>query len=401
MPEPLTSADPGEDSPSGQALQHMLLDALVANASDVHLEPPANGLRVRLRVDGQLLDRAPLASALGERLLSRIKVMSGLDIAQRRLPQDGRLQISLAGRHVSIRVSTLPTISGEKLVLRWIQSQGQQLTLAQLGCDDQQLQWLRQSLAQPHGMVLVTGPTGAGKTMTLYACLETLHQPNVNLCTVEDPVEVELPGVNQVQVHDKAGLNFNAALRAFLRQDPDVIMVGEIRDTLTAETAFRAAQTGHLVLTSLHTNDAASTLVRLMQMGVATFHLASSVLLITAQRLARKLCDSCKAPARYPLEQLRQVGFSEEDLSTVGQQWQPFKAIGCAACIHGYRGRIGLFEVLPISETLQSLILQTASLGQIRQQARREGVRDLRHSALQRVRQGLSSVEEVLCVTTG
>lgn len=400
MSEAPSHSDPGEDSPAGQALQQILLEAMTMNASDVHLEPHGNGLRVRLRVDGQLLDRSSPASGIGDRLISRIKVMSRLDIAQRRLPQDGRLQISLAGRSVSVRVSTLPTIAGEKLVLRWIQSHGQQLTLAQLGCDEKQLQGLRHSLAQPHGMVLVTGPTGAGKTMTLYACLQALHAPHVNLCTVEDPVEVELAGINQVQVHDKAGLTFSTALRAFLRQDPDVIMVGEIRDTLTAETAFRAAQTGHLVLTSLHTNDAASTLVRLMQMGVATFHLASSVLAITAQRLARRLCDACKAPAVYPTEQLRHVGFSEHDLSCLGSQWHPFKAIGCSACINGYRGRIGLFEVLPMSASLQPLILEAASLARIRQQARLEGVSDLRHSALQRVRQGMCSIEEVLCVTT-
>ena len=378
----------------------MLLEAMGVNASDIHLEPRAGGLRIRFRVDGQLLDRSPPAAGLSERLISLIKVMSGLDIAQRRVPQDGRLQISLAGRQVSIRVSTLPTVSGEKLVLRWIQSQGQQLSLEQLGCDDRQLAWMRQALAQPHGMVLVTGPTGAGKTMTLYACLETLHQPHANLCTVEDPVEIELPGINQVQVHDKAGLSFNTALRAFLRQDPDVIMVGEIRDTVTAETAFRAAQTGHLVLTSLHTNDAASTLVRLIQMGVATFHLASSVLLITAQRLARKLCEACKAPVRYPAPQLRRVGFSEEDLSTQTLQWQAFRAVGCPACINGYRGRIGLFEVLPMSASLQPLILEAASLAQIRHQARLDGISDLRHSAIQRVRQGVCSIEEALCVTS-
>ena len=297
---------------------------------------------------------------------------------------------------VAVYVSTLPTLFGEKVVIRVLAPHASGLDIDQLGYGEEEKNRLLKAIRQPHGMVLVTGPTGSGKTQSLYACLNVLNAPEVNIATVEDPCEIHLPGVNQVNVHDKAGLTFAVALRAFLRQDPDVLMVGEVRDLETADIAIKAAQTGHMVMSTLHTNDAPTTLTRMLNMGVAPFNIASSVLLITAQRLARKLCESCKAPADYPREAMRKAGFDEGDLNG---SWKPFRAVGCSACSNGYRGRVGIYQVMPITEEIQRIILAEGTAVDIAQQARREGVRDLRQSGLIKVRAGVTTLEEVIAVT--
>ncbi|WP_051241465.1 type IV-A pilus assembly ATPase PilB [Azohydromonas australica] len=385
-----------EDAPVVRFLQKMLIDAVNARASDLHFEPYESHYRVRFRIDGELREVVQPPLGIKDKLASRIKVISRLDIAEKRVPQDGRMQLNVGTRTIDFRVSTLPTLFGEKIVIRILDASSAQLGIDALGYEAEEKARLLHAVRRPYGMVLVTGPTGSGKTVSLYTCLNLLNRPGINISAVEDPAEIRLPGINQVDVNEKAGLTFAAALRAFLRQDPDVIMVGEIRDLETADIAIKAAQTGHLVLSTLHTNDAPSTLTRLLHMGVAPFNVASSVLLITAQRLARRLCEQCKAPAALSREALLQAGFAAEELDG---RWQPYRAVGCAACNNGYKGRVGLYQVMPVSEALQRLILAQGTALDLAQQARREGVRDLRQAGLVKVRAGVTSLEEVIAVT--
>jgi type IV pilus assembly protein PilB len=319
-----------------------------------------------------------------------------MDIAEKRVPQDGRMKLKFGNKSIDFRVSTLPTLFGEKIVIRILDSSSAKLGIEALGYEKIEKDRLMNCIARPYGMVLVTGPTGSGKTVSLYTCLNILNQPGVNISTVEDPAEINLPGINQVNVNDKAGLNFAAALKSFLRQDPDVIMVGEIRDLETADIAIKAAQTGHMVMSTLHTNDAPTTLTRLMNMGVAPFNIASSVLLITAQRLTRRLCESCKAQADYPREAMLKAGYREEELDGT---WRPYRAVGCSACSNGYKGRVGIYQVMPISEEIQRIILSEGTALDISQQAQREGIRDLRQSGLVKVRAGFTTLEEVIAAT--
>jgi type IV pilus assembly protein PilB len=387
-----------EDAPIVRFLHKMLLDAYAMRASDLHFEPYEHFYRVRFRIDGQLREVATPPIAVKEKLASRIKVISRLDISEKRVPQDGRMKLKVGpDKVIDFRVSTLPTLFGEKVVIRILDPSSAQMGIDALGYEPDEKEKLLAAIRRPYGMVLVTGPTGSGKTVSLYSCLNILNQPGVNISTAEDPAEINLPGVNQVNVNEKAGLTFAAALRAFLRQDPDIIMVGEIRDLETADIAIKAAQTGHLVLSTLHTNDAPSTLTRLINMGVAPFNIAASVNLITAQRLARRLCPKCKAPHHdIPRQALLDAGFTEEDLAG---DWQPYKPVGCSACHDGYKGRVGIYQVMPVSEAIQQLILRGASAVDIAQQARREGVRTLRESGLRKVKMGITSLEEVLSVT--
>ena len=385
-----------EDAPIVRFLQKMLIDAINMRASDLHFEPYEYTYRVRFRVDGELREITQPPLAIKEKLASRIKVISRLDISEKRVPQDGRMKLKFGNRGIDFRVSTLPTLFGEKIVIRILDSSSAKLGIEALGYERIEKDRLMEAIKRPYGMVLVTGPTGSGKTVSLYTCLNILNQPGVNISTVEDPAEINLPGVNQVNVNDKAGMNFSAALKAFLRQDPDVIMVGEIRDLETADIAIKAAQTGHMVMSTLHTNDAPTTLTRLLNMGVAPFNIAASVILITAQRLARRLCENCKAPAEYPREALLRAGFKENDLDNT---WKPFRAVGCSACNNGYKGRVGLYQVMPISENIQKIILEEGNAVDIAQQAHRDGVRDLRQAGLIKVRAGMTTLEEVISVT--
>jgi len=385
-----------EDAPVVRFLQKMLIDAINARASDLHFEPYEFNYRVRFRVDGELREITQPPIAIKEKLASRIKVISRLDIAEKRVPQDGRMKLKFGSKAIDFRVSTLPTLFGEKIVIRILDPSSAKLGIEALGYEKIEKDRLMAAIKRPYGMVLVTGPTGSGKTVSLYTCLNILNQPGVNIATVEDPAEINLPGVNQVNVNDKAGLNFAVALKAFLRQDPDIIMVGEIRDLDTADIAIKAAQTGHMVMSTLHTNDAPTTLTRLMNMGVAPFNIASSVILITAQRLARRLCENCKAPADYPREALLTAGFTEKDFDG---NWKLYRAVGCSNCSNGYRGRVGLYQVMPITEEIQRIILSSGNAMDIAQQAQKEGVRDLRQSGLIKVKAGLTTLEEVIAVT--
>ncbi len=385
-----------EDAPVVRFLQKMLIDAINARASDLHFEPYEYHYRVRFRVDGELREITQPPIAIKDKLSSRIKVISRLDIAEKRVPQDGRMKLKFGSKSIDFRVSTLPTLFGEKIVIRILDASSAKLGIEALGYEKIERDRLLHCIQRPYGMVLVTGPTGSGKTVSLYTCLNILNQPGVNISTVEDPAEINLPGINQVNVNDKAGLNFAVALKSFLRQDPDIIMVGEIRDLETADIAIKAAQTGHMVMSTLHTNDAPTTLTRMLNMGVAPFNIASSVLLITAQRLARKLCEGCKAPADYPKEALLKAGFVEADLNG---SWKPFRAVGCSACSNGYRGRVGIYQVMPITEEIQRIILTEGTAVDIAEQAQREGVRDLRQSGLVKVRAGVTTLEEVIACT--
>jgi len=408
MAADLTEADPEtqteaqqveiDDAPVVRYIQKILLDAINSGASDVHFEPYEKVYRIRYRLDGELYEVAAPPLAIKEKIASRIKVISRLDISEKRIPQDGRMKLVLSkNRAIDFRVSTLPTLFGEKLVLRILDPSSATLGIDALGYEPDQREALLHAIQRPYGMILVTGPTGSGKTVSLYTCLNILNQPGINISTAEDPAEINLPGINQVNVNEKAGLTFAAALKAFLRQDPDVIMVGEIRDLETGEIAVKAAQTGHLVLSTLHTNDAPTTLTRLMNMGIAPFNIASSVMLITAQRLARRLCPKCKRTAEIPREALLRAGFSERDLDG---SWTPYMHVGCESCKNtGYRGRVGVYQVMPISEELNRIIMTNGNAIDIAQQARREGVRDLRQSGLLKVKQGLTSLEEVEAVT--
>ncbi len=386
-----------DDAPIVKFLQKMLIDAINLGASDLHFEPFEKFYRIRFRIDGELREIAQPPLAIKDKLSSRIKVISKLDISEKRVPQDGRMKLHLnANKSIDFRVSTLPTLFGEKIVMRILDGSQAQMGIDALGYDPDQKETLLNAITRPYGMVLVTGPTGSGKTVSLYTCLNVINKPGINISTAEDPAEINLPGVNQVNVNDKAGLTFAAALKSFLRQDPDVIMVGEIRDLETADIAIKAAQTGHMVFSTLHTNDAPSTLTRLMNMGVAPFNIASSVILITAQRLARRLC-TCKRPATVLDEVLLAAGFKEEDLDG---SWKPYEPVGCDRCSgSGYKGRVGIYQLMPISESIERIILASGSALDIESQAQSEGIRNLRQSGLLKVKQGLTSLEEVLGCT--
>jgi len=387
-----------DDAPVVRYIQKILLDAINSGASDIHFEPYEKVYRIRYRIDGELYEIATPPLAIKEKVASRIKVISKLDISEKRVPQDGRMKLVMSkNRAIDFRVSTLPTLFGEKLVLRILDASSATLGIEALGYEPEQKEALTRAISRPYGMILVTGPTGSGKTVSLYTCLNILNQPGTNISTAEDPAEINLPGINQVNVNEKAGLTFAVALKAFLRQDPDIIMVGEIRDLETGEIAIKAAQTGHLVLSTLHTNDAPTTLTRLMNMGIAPFNIATSVMLITAQRLARRLCSDCKRPVDIPKPALLRAGFSERELDG---SWQPYTYGGCETCKNtGYKGRVGIYQVMPISEEINRIIMQNGNAIEIAQQARREGVKDLRQSGLLKVKQGVTSLEEVEAVT--
>ncbi|HXZ50142.1 MAG TPA: type IV-A pilus assembly ATPase PilB [Usitatibacter sp.] len=386
-----------DDAPVVKYVTKILLDAINGGASDIHFEPYEKFYRIRYRTDGVLYDVAQPPLAIKEKIASRIKVVSKLDISEKRVPQDGRMKMVLSKtRAIDFRVSTLPTLFGEKIVMRILDPSSATLGIEALGYEPDQKEHLLNAIQRPYGMVLVTGPTGSGKTVSLYTCLNILNKPGINISTAEDPAEINLPGINQVNMNDKAGLTFSISLKAFLRQDPDIIMVGEIRDLETGEIAIKAAQTGHMVLSTLHTNDAPTTLTRLMNMGIAPFNIASSVILITAQRLARKLC-TCKKPEDIPEEALLRAGFREEDLDGT---WQTFGPVGCDLCKNtGYKGRVGIYQVMPISEEMERIIMKNGTAIDLADQAQREGVRDLRQSGLLKVMKGLTSLEEIEAVT--
>ena len=394
--ETVSQADTESDTPVVRFVNKLLMDAIKLGASDIHVEPYEKRLRVRYRVDGVLHENASPPISLANRLVARIKILSRLDIAERRIPQDGRLK--LAGQRntkIDFRVSTLPTVHGEKVVMRLLDSSGASLKLSDLGMEADQLVHYEAAVKKPYGMVLVTGPTGSGKTVSLYSALAMLNRPETNISTVEDPVEINLDGINQVAINEKANLTFSAALRSFLRQDPDIIMVGEIRDLETAEIAIKASQTGHLVLSTLHTNDATATIMRMLNMGIAPYNVAGSINLIMAQRLARRLCSNCKQPTDLPPETLIDAGIKEDDIDNV----TAFEAIGCDACTNGYKGRAGIFQVLPVSDKLTSMILKSAGQDELESQAIAEGVLTLRQSALKKFATGQLSLAEVERVT--
>ncbi|MDW3096325.1 MAG: type IV-A pilus assembly ATPase PilB [Gammaproteobacteria bacterium] len=385
-----------DDTPIVRFVHKVLLDAINKKASDIHFEPYERTFRVRFRIDGILEEIASPPITLGPRISARLKVMSRLDISERRVPQDGRIKMQLSKkRAIDFRVNTCPTLFGEKIVLRILDPSSAMLGIDVLGYDEDQKQLYLDALAKPYGMILVTGPTGSGKTVSLYTGLNILNTPDRNISTAEDPSEINMPGVNQVNVRPKVGLTFASALRAFLRQDPDVIMVGEIRDLETAEIAIKAAQTGHLVLSTLHTNDAPQTLTRLANMGVPPFNIASAVSLIIAQRLARKLCDHCKVVDDIPQEALIEEGFKKTDLKNL----TIYKAVGCDQCTNGYKGRVGIYQVMPVSEAMGRIIMEGGNSLQLADQATKEGVADLRLSGLKKVKDGVISLEEVNRVT--
>lgn len=386
------------DAPIVKYVNKILIDAINRGASDIHVEPFEKELRVRFRVDGilHLITNQPISFA--PRITARIKILAKLDIAERRIPQDGRVKLRISrNKAFDFRVNTLPTVYGEKVVMRLLDSSAANLDLSILGFTEEQLNLYKKIVQRPYGMVLITGPTGSGKTVTLYSALNMLNSPAKNISTVEDPVEIQLPGITQVNINEKANLDFAGALRAFLRQDPDIIMLGEIRDLETAEIAIKASQTGHMVLSTLHTNDAPSTLTRMLNMGVPAFNVASAVHLIVAQRLLRKLCQHCKKPVKLPKKVLLEAGFEEQELGKLKLFQADEK--GCSNCTEGYRGRLGVFQVMPISEAIKTLIMQGCTEQDIEKQALREGILDLRASGLMKIRDGLSSLEEIERVT--
>ena len=389
-----------EDGPIPRFIHKTLSDALNAGASDIHFEFYEQMARVRFRVDGQLREVVQPPVAVRGQLASRIKVMARLDISEKRVPQDGRIQIAFHkhGRPIDFRVSTLPTLFGEKVVMRILNSDAATLNIDQLGFEPFQKEMLLEAIHRPYGMVLVTGPTGSGKTVSLYTCLNILNTEDVNISTAEDPAEINLPGINQVNVNDKQGLTFAAALKSFLRQDPDIIMVGEIRDLETADSAIKAAQTGHMVFSTLHTNNAPATLSRMLNMGVAPFNIASSVSLIMAQRLLRRLCPSCKREIeRPPVPALKKAGFTDEDLA---KDWKLYRPVGCDSCRgKGFKGRVGVYEVMPITEEMQRVIMNNGTEVDIMNMAYKEGMVDLRRAGLLKAMQGLTSLEEVIAHT--
>ena len=386
-----------DDAPVVRFIQKVLIDAINEGASDIHFEPYEKYYRIRFRTDGELREIAQPPLVLREKIAARIKVISRLDISEKRLPQDGRMKLVLSkNKAIDFRVSTLPTLHGEKIVMRILDPSSAMLGIDALGYDPEQRQALVDAIERPYGMILVTGPTGSGKTVSLYTCLNMLNKGGTNISTAEDPAEINLPGINQVNVNEKAGLNFATALRAFLRQDPDIIMVGEIRDIDTAEISIKAAQTGHLVLSTLHTNDAPTTLERLRNMGVAPFNIASSVILITAQRLARRLCK-CKKPIDIPHDALIDAGFNEDELDG---SWKPYGPVGCELCKgSGYKGRVGIYQVMPITEEIARIIMNNGNSMDIAAQAEMEGINDLRKSGLRKVKAGVTSLTEVLATT--
>jgi type IV pilus assembly protein PilB len=389
--------DDVEDAPIVRFVNKVLLDAIRRGASDIHFEPYEKVFRVRLRIDGVLREVAQPPVQLTGKIAARLKVMSRLDIAERRVPQDGRIKMRLSKtRAIDFRVSSCPTLYGEKIVLRILDPSQAMLGIDALGYEGFQKDLYMKHLAKPQGMILVTGPTGSGKTVSLYTGLNILNREDTNISTAEDPAEINLPGVNQVNVNNKVGLTFASALRAFLRQDPDVVMVGEVRDLETAEIAIKAAQTGHLVLSTLHTNDAPQTLTRLVDMGVKPYAIATSVSLVIAQRLARRLCSQCKQPLDIPAEALRKEGFQDADIVNGIKIYGPK---GCSSCTEGYKGRVGIYQVMEVSEDIQRIIMGGGNAMDIAAEAAREGVWDLRRSGLEKVRNGLTSLEEVNSVT--
>jgi len=402
----ISSEDDEQDSDAGEAdvddtpvvrfVNKVLLDAINKGASDIHMEPYEKSYRVRLRQDGVLTEVASPPVALSNKIAARIKVMSRMDISERRVPQDGRIKLTLSkNKAIDFRVNTCPTLFGEKIVLRILDPSSAQLGIDALGYEPEQKELYMNALAEPQGMILVTGPTGSGKTVSLYTGLNILNTPERNISTAEDPAEINLTGINQVNVNPKVGLTFAEALKAFLRQDPDVIMVGEIRDLETAEIAIKAAQTGHLVLSTLHTNDAPQTLGRLMNIGVAPYNIASAVSIIIAQRLARRLCNHCKQPEDVPREALLQEGFKEEELADLTL----YKAVGCDQCNDGYKGRVGIYQVMRISEEMGKIIMSGGNAIDLAEQAEKEGVANLRTSGLKKAKEGITSLEEVNRVT--
>ncbi|MDR5898456.1 type IV-A pilus assembly ATPase PilB [Halomonas vilamensis] len=395
VPLEATSQDP-DDAPIVKFVNKILLDAIRRGASDIHFEPYETSFRVRFRIDGMLMEVARPPFAMRNRIAARLKIMSRMDISERRLPQDGAVKLQLSrSRSLDFRVNTLPTVYGEKIVMRLLDPAAAQMGIEQLGFTDIQREHYEHTLAQPQGMILVTGPTGSGKTVTLYTGINILNQIQRNICTAEDPVEIKVPGINQVNVLPKIGLDFAQALRAFLRQDPDVVMVGEVRDLETADIAVKASQTGHLVLSTVHTNSAAETLTRLANMGVTVFNIASSVSLIIAQRLVRKLCEQCKEPVSIPEQALLHEGFEREQIDKA----RFYKAMGCKHCTHGYKGRTGIYEVVPISDDMSELIMRDANAIDISRQIGKEGHSSLRASGLRKAMEGITSLEEINRVT--
>ena len=387
----------GDDTPVVKFVNKVLVDAIRRGASDIHFEPYETDYRVRLRIDGLLKTVARAPVKLNQRIAARLKVMSQLDIAEKRVPQDGRIKLNLSKtKQIDFRVSTLPTLFGEKVVLRILDGSAAKLGIDKLGYEEDQQALFLDAIHKPYGMVLVTGPTGSGKTVSLYTALGILNDDQRNISTVEDPVEIRLPGVNQVQQNTKRGMTFAAALRSFLRQDPDIIMVGEIRDLETAEIAVKAAQTGHMVLSTLHTNDAPQTIARLMNMGIAPYNITSSVTLVIAQRLARRLCSKCKKPQELPENALLAEGFTEAEIRT---GITLYEAVGCDECTEGYKGRTGIYQVMPMSEEIQAIVLEGGNAMQIAEVAQNAGIRDLRQSALMKARNGITSLAEINRVT--
>lgn len=385
-----------DDAPIVRFVNKILLDAIKKGASDLHFEPYEKNYRVRFRIDGILHEVSSPPSNLSTRIAARLKVMSRLDISERRIPQDGRIKLKLSkNKAIDFRVSTLPTLFGEKIVMRILDPSSAMLGIEVLGYEADQRKLYEDAIFKPQGMVLVTGPTGSGKTVSLYTGVNMLNTPERNISTAEDPVEINLSGVNQVNVNPKAGLDFSSALRAFLRQDPDIILVGEIRDLETAEIAIKAAQTGHMVLSTLHTNSAPETLTRLVNMGVAPFNIATSVNLVIAQRLARRLCEHCKQVKEIPDEALRESGFTEEQIGT----FEIYEPIGCDSCTQGYKGRVGIYQVMPVSDAMGRIIMEGGNAIDIADQAQKEGINDLHQSGLLKVMQGVTSLEEVNRVT--
>ncbi len=399
-------ADPGPDAsandeaPIVKFVNKILVDAIRRGASDIHFEPYETGYRVRYRVDGVLRTVSNPPVKLGPRIASRLKVMSSLDIAERRVPQDGRMKLAISkSKAMDFRVSTLPVLAGEKVVMRILDGGAAKLGIEKLGYEEDQKKLFLDAIEKPYGMVLVTGPTGSGKTVSLYTALNILNVEGRNISTVEDPVEIRVPGINQVQQNEKRGMTFAAALRSFLRQDPDVIMVGEIRDLETAEIAIKAAQTGHMVLSTLHTNDASQTIARLMNMGIAPYNITSSVTLVIAQRLARRLHD-CKKPLLLPPAALKAEGFSDAEIADISSgKVTLYDAVGCSACTEGYKGRVGIYQVMPMTDDIQRIILEGGSALKIAEVARKDGIRDLRASALMKARNGVTSLAEINRVT--
>ncbi len=387
-----------DEAPVVRFVNKILLDAIRSGTSDIHFEPYEKSYRIRFRQDGMLFEKASPPVSLAHRISSRLKVMARLNIAERRVPQDGRIKLKVSDKQaIDFRVNTCPTVYGEKVVLRVLDSSAAEVGIDALGFEKDQKELFLKAIHRPYGMILVTGPTGSGKTVSLYTALNILNRPEVNISTAEDPVEIQVEGINQVHINTATGLTFAEALRAFLRQDPDIIMVGEIRDLETGEIAVKAAQTGHLVLSTLHTNDAPQTLTRLANMGIPPYNIASSVNLIMAQRLARRLCEHCKTPEKLPRKALLEEGFTEEE---VDSGLTVYKAVGCEHCTNGYKGRVGIFELMPVSEEIGRLIMQDGNAAQLKEQAIKEGYYyDLRTAGLKKVKAGITSLEEINRIT--